>query len=61
MKYGNMSDICDKLNVITNYTQFNTTNILLSQNTHILQFLTPGDGLVTGAKYFHSFELVNIV
>ncbi len=36
-----ISDICDKVNFITNYTHFTTLNIHLSKHTQILQFLTP--------------------
>ena len=40
VNFGRISDICDKVNFIINYTHFTTPDIHISKHTQILQFLT---------------------
>jgi hypothetical protein len=44
VNFGNMSNICNKLNFITNYTHFITTDTYFIKKQYILQFLTHAMG-----------------
>jgi hypothetical protein len=49
MNFGNISDICVKLNIITNYTHVpQMTHILLKKNTHLTIFNTSGGTVRNG-------------
>ena len=41
VNFGKISDICDKVNFITNYTHYTTPDNILSKHIQILPFLTP--------------------
>ena len=40
VNFGKISDICDKVNFITNYIHYTTADNILSKHIQILQFLT---------------------
>ena len=44
VNFDKISDICDKVNFITNYTHYTTPDNILSKLIQILQFLTPLEG-----------------